>query len=789
MAHHEAAAVGPDSQSRLRTLFAIAFTLSGFAALAYQIAWQRVLTQVIGSDAISVVLIVAIFMIWLGIGAEIARRLLPRVGARAGAAYALLETGVGLAGLVSIPVLRSANAWFATLGIDSVFADFLLNLVLLAPPVIGMGMTTPLIVEVAKNTLSDLGRVVGRFYGLNILGAGLGAIATGLVLIELLGLQGVTILAALVNVGVGISVLLALRRHDDGSAHALPSARSSDRGEGRRRLPANYALAAVLFGFGTLALQIVFFRVLSSYFTLSTIVFPIVLCVYLLLMSAGQTIGGRLADRWPDRLPLVVAGLFAAGAILLLAALRFPPEWAGKAGALAFTSFNGQLVGGKYARLVGDPRPVIVIVFSTVFMLAVVAWAALFPVMLRLVTADIRYAGNQFAVLYSLYTIGNVAGAFVSGIVLFEWLGTGGTAATTVAITACGSLLVVVRKALQEDALTRRAPLIALAGLAAALLMPWDYYKSFRLDRYQVTDVFEGRTGVATVVPTGRFYTIVDMSRTASASALVQEPGPNDLYEAWRWNHTELLALDPTFRPKRILIIGIGHAYLIDALLDLPFVETITIVDLSKEIVDAVRAHTKTATKRIFADPRVSIVIADGRRFVQKALARGERYDLIQIKINEPWHAGSGNLFTVEFFKAQRQLLTPNGYLGLRPLTGHVVDALKVFDDVIWPGYYHMFMKNGPFQRPTTARVSRDIREAWFRTIPGRNPAQPIREPMLEVVHLKCCGFGEDVAHNTDDRPTFEYDWLRRLARTWVSPRRNLGDLKLDKQSIPVVYE
>ncbi len=768
-------------------LFAIAFTLSGFAALAYQIVWQRVLTQVIGSDAISVVLIVAIFMIWLGVGAEIARRLLPSIGARAGTTYALLETGVGMAGLLSIPLLRSANAWLATRGIDSVFADFLLNLVLLAPPVIGMGMTTPLIVEVAKNTLADLGRVVGRFYGLNILGAGLGAIATGLILIELLGLQGVTILAALINVGVGISVLLALRQRQDREAQPTTPADAS-RGS-TSPLPAAYASAAILFGFGTLALQIVFFRVLSSYFTLSTIVFPIVLCVYLLLMSAGQIVGGRLADHWPDRLPLVVAGLFTVGVALLLAALRFPPEWAGKIGALAFTDFNGQLVIDKYPRLVGDPRPIVVILFSTLFMLAVVAWAALFPVMLRLVTADIRDAGNQFAALYSLYTVGNVAGAFVSGIVLFEWLGTGGTAAATVAVTACGSLLVVARQTSRADALTRRAPLIAVAGLATALLMPWDYYKSFRLHRYQVADVFEGRTGVATVVPTQRFYTIVDMSRTASASALAQEPGPNDLYEAWRWNHTELFALDPAFRPKRVLIIGIGHAYLIDALLDLPFIEKITIVDLSKEIVDAVRAHTKTATKRIFTDPRVDIVIADGRRFVQKALARGERYDLIQTKINEPWHAGSGNLFTVEFFKAQRQLLTPNGYLGLRPLEGHVVDALKVFDDVIWPGYYHMFMKNGSFQRPATARVGRDIREAWFRTIPGRNPDQPAREPALEVVHLKCCSFGQDIAHNTDDRPTFEYYWLRRLARMWASPRRNLWDLKLDKQSIPVVYE
>jgi len=196
----------------MRRLFAAAFCLSGFSALAYQIAWQRVLTQVIGSDSISAVLIVAIFMIWLGIGAEIARRLLPRIGVRAGVAYAVLETVVGLAGLLSVPLLRMGNTWFATLGFESVFADFMLNLLMLSVPVVGMGMTTPLIVEVAKNELSDLGRMVGRFYGLNILGAAAGALATGLVLIEAFGLTGVTIFAAFINIGVGLLILVATRK-------------------------------------------------------------------------------------------------------------------------------------------------------------------------------------------------------------------------------------------------------------------------------------------------------------------------------------------------------------------------------------------------------------------------------------------------------------------------------------------------------------------------------------------------------------------------------------------------
>lgn len=770
-------------------LFAIAFTLSGFASLAYQIAWQRVMTQVIGADAISVVFIVAIFMISLGLGAEIGRRILHRIGSRAGEAYAVLEAAVGVMGIVSIPVLRAANAWFATTGIDSVFADFILNLLLLAPPVIGMGMTTPLIVEIAKHELADLGRTVGRLYGLNILGAAIGALLTGLILIELLGLKGVTIMAGVINITIGIVVLTALRRNSGSARNAIVEAREKPATR-NREFALSHKAAAVLFGFGTLALQIIFFRVLCNYFTMSTIVFPIVLCVYLLLMSAGQSVGGSIADRFSNQLPGAIAAVFAIGSLLTVLALRFPPEWAARLGALSFTGFSGQLVEADFPHLIGDPSPLLVFAFSLCFMAAVLAWAALFPMMIRLVTRNIAEAGEQFAVLYSLYTVGNVVGAFVCGIVFFEHIGTGGTAIATILICGAGALFAAwptLRLGLRSGHL---AWLSLALGCLAAAIVPLDYYKSFKLGKYMISEVYEGRTGVASVVPTSRFYTIIDMNRTASASALSHPPGPDDSYEGWRWNHSELCALDPAFRPKHVLIIGIGHAYLMDAMLDLPFVEKITVVDLSQEIVDAVRDHSRTSTKRIFADPRVEIIVADGRRFIQKALAHGVRYDLVQIKINEPWHAGSGNLFTVEFFKSLRQLLKPDGYLGLRPVLGHIVDGLQVFDEIVWPGYYHMFFKNGKFTLPRSARVTPDIKNAWFNVVPGQPVAAGTRAPVLNLVTFTAPPpAAKGVVFNTDDRPTFEYCWLRKAMGTWVSPIPNLWDLKLEARAVPVVVE
>ncbi len=758
-----------------RLVVAVAFTASGFSALAYQVAWQRVLTQAVGSDAISTVLIVTIFMASLGLGAEIARKVLERPKLNLARTYALIETAVGIYGLVSIPLMRHVNAWWAELGLSSLLADSGLNFVLLAPPVIGMGMTTPLIIQLAKRRLDDLGRVTGTLYGLNILGAAIGAIVTGLILVEAIGLHGTTVVAALINFAIAAALFRILRGISDEEVLS--------KGGGLARIEMRQGIAAIAFGFGTLAMQIALFRILTNYFTMATIVFPIVLAAYLILMSIGQVLGGCLSDRYTARLPALMAALFATGALLLLLALRLPPSWAANVGALVFTSFNGALIQQEFPGLVGDPRPFVIFAFSGFFMSSVIAWAALFPVMIKMVTAAPEGAGRSFARIYSLYTIGNVLGTFAFGLWILPGIGTGRAVASVVFVVAVGVFVITEKR-------SPRAYGLIVAGLVCATLLPADYYKQFKLGAYAVDRTYEGRTGVATTVPTQRFYKIVDMNRTASASAMVHDPQPSDQYQAWRWNLSELFALDPSYRPKSVLIIGIGHAFLIDALLDNPFIEKITIVDISSEVVDAVRNATATSTRRVFTDPRVEIVIADGRRYVQQALAEGRKFDLIQTKINEPWHAGSGNLFTVEFMGMQRRLLSVGGYLGVRPLAGHVRDGLEVFDAALFPGFYHVYFKNGPLPEIERAVVRVDIASEWDRLLPGKE-ARDQRADYLDVAVIRDKQAMAGIASNTDDRPTFEYYWLRQVLGRWVSPRVEVSSAAYDRfrKRIPVAIE
>src|SRR5437667_11836843 len=95
---------------RSRLLLPI-FAVSGFTSLAYEIAWQKVLSQLIGLDAYSVTLTVSIFMLGLGLGGlaggQVTRWRLDPLWT-----YIGIEIALGVFGFFSVPMLRQLNAAF-----------------------------------------------------------------------------------------------------------------------------------------------------------------------------------------------------------------------------------------------------------------------------------------------------------------------------------------------------------------------------------------------------------------------------------------------------------------------------------------------------------------------------------------------------------------------------------------------------------------------------------------------------------------------------------------------------
>ncbi|HEX6738861.1 MAG TPA: fused MFS/spermidine synthase, partial [Vicinamibacteria bacterium] len=275
--------------------------MSGAAGLVYQVAWQRILALHSGVGIYSVAMIVGSFMAGLGLGSHLGGRLTLRRSPRAALrAFGLLELAIGLFGL--------GSGWlyydFLYLQLGGLYASpwraGLLHFLALLPPTALMGMTLPFLARAMVRDLSSAGRTIGLLYGLNILGAGVGAFLTPWVLIRYYGIRGALVAAALGNAAAGLTALaLSLRRGLEaaGDEEPLPSAAEAVAGADGAPLRL-WTLLYALSGFCALSLEILWFRMLELAVKSSAFTFGTLLCLYLLGNAAGCVIAvarGRFA--------------------------------------------------------------------------------------------------------------------------------------------------------------------------------------------------------------------------------------------------------------------------------------------------------------------------------------------------------------------------------------------------------------------------------------------------------------------------------------------------------------
>ncbi|HLY75695.1 MAG TPA: hypothetical protein VKU80_16365, partial [Planctomycetota bacterium] len=108
--------------------------------------------------------------------------------------------------------------------------------------------------------------------------------------------------------------------------------------------------------------------------------------------------------------------------------------------------------------------------------------------------------------------------------------------------------------------------------------------------------------------------------------------------------------------PKRALVIGLGSGVTLGAVACHPL-ETLDCVEISPAGVRAADFFTQ-ANGGVLRDPRVRLVIGDGRNAVQFAK---EPYDVIVSQPSNLWISGMANLFTREFFATALGQLGPRG--------------------------------------------------------------------------------------------------------------------------------
>jgi spermidine synthase len=206
-------AAAPGVAQRWLPALLLLFVGSGCAALIYEVVWFQLLQLSIGSSAVSLGVLLGIYMGGMCLGSVLLPRYLSplRHPLRV---YAALEVGIGLFGVIvlfAVPVVGDIYTRIAGTGQVSLILRAIVAGICLLPPTLLMGATLPAIARWVETTPRGVSWL-GYFYGGNLAGAVAGSLLAGFYLLRVYDMPTATAVAVVLNfVVAGLAALVAKR--------------------------------------------------------------------------------------------------------------------------------------------------------------------------------------------------------------------------------------------------------------------------------------------------------------------------------------------------------------------------------------------------------------------------------------------------------------------------------------------------------------------------------------------------------------------------------------------------
>jgi spermidine synthase len=347
------------------TLLAALFA-SGVAGVLNQVVWQRALKIFLGgSETLSSMLVVLVFMLGLGLGAALTAPRIHRVRhplrALALVEIALCAINVAIAFVLGMDIHESVYAVqrvavAAGLPLRLVYA--LGALCVLLPPTLLMGVTLPFASEAFQRQLGAReSNLLPVLFFLNTAGAALGAFGGSYYLLPYHGQWNALLAAAACNL-LAASALLPL------SYRVPPAAVPEEAGTGpvrqRRALQREEVLGGVL-GFLSLGYEMYLLRVMALAHMPLPYTFAVTLCFFLLFWSIMPLL--YALDRWElqfglfDGCLLYFTPCFVFGLLYGQLVSRSAESWGRDVGRFYALNTAGSCLGILFFTLVGYEMP------------------------------------------------------------------------------------------------------------------------------------------------------------------------------------------------------------------------------------------------------------------------------------------------------------------------------------------------------------------------------------------------------------------------------------------------
>lgn len=638
---------------RFRASVAAIFFASGAASLILQVIWFKQLQFVLGSATFSVSVTVASFFLGLSVGSAAGGRIADTI-ARPLMVYAFLELSLAL---VSFAVTAGLSHWPIWVSWMSPMLDLessarlpvivLLSLATLSLPTILMGATLPFLVRFLGRSRAELAHEVGYLYGFNTLGAAIGTLSAGFILIGLLGVTGSSVIASLIYAAVGSFALFAARYENPSAfskteTYPSPNSRPADN-------PTSLIALFACSGFVSIAYEVVWFRFLTNISNSSVYAFAGMLSTYLFGLVIGALLCSRVLARHKD----LLLRYFAVTQLLVAVAATITLATLGKARTFHsfLTPIISHLIPVRMQLLLGDD-----VSFFATCVLAMLLPTTLigisFPLATELTVTRMSALGRRVGTLYGLNTIGGVLGSLAAGFLLIPYLGSQWALTALISMNLVIFVMTVLSQpSLLANRILWRQGAVAVTVVAASFAFFGPNYLERQLSTFEGAKVLalrESKEATFTVLEyqdpaAGRYQQLLVNSKSYANNRL-----EGRRYMAAMGHFPMLLHRG---RAETAAVICIGTGTTIGAISTYQELQSIYAVDLAPAVFDFAH-YFVPINHRFYDNPRVHEIVADGRNYL---LGTRSTFDVITLEPPPPYDAGIVNLYTEEFYALAKQ--------------------------------------------------------------------------------------------------------------------------------------
>jgi spermidine synthase len=294
------------------------------------------------------------------------------------------------------------------------------------------------------------------------------------------------------------------------------------------------------------------------------------------------------------------------------------------------------------------------------------------PLMVRGLSRSLEVVGSDSGRIYSWNTCGNVAGALLAGLILLPLLGT----ERLLTIGSIGTCLLGVLAFIFYKSRSRHLASVISFGTAVVLFLVIFQTAFSGWDPRWFTLVPFRRTGSSRSLPETRAilsrreillfkddpagHLMVEKRHVEGRDKLrlfvngkVDGSSDEDMITQVLSAHLPLL-LHP--RPKDMLVIGLATGVTSGSALTHP-VERMDVVEIVRAMPQAT-ALFRSVNQSPDSDPRFHLIVDDARSYLSYTR---QQYDVIISEPSNPWMAGTGSLFSKDFYGRASKALRPDG--------------------------------------------------------------------------------------------------------------------------------